>query len=333
MWQAVQEAYPDSTLIGPEWFGNAYKNPDQWRGARQAVYDDLARSATWPEDHDVFIGAGGDSSLQLEKAHDLDMTTVTAWFSTHHDHRERILRQEYQRYRINQDPIHAYQQLRAEREVQASDHLIVPGPAALSTYPDWAQDRAYGIHFGVDTDQYHPPTDREWMPNGKLRILCPLTNPWRKGLADILQAWQALDYWDYELTITGGWDQVQNLPGRFNITAPGWVDTSDLPDLYRSHDVMLLPSLEEGMALATLESMACGTPIIVTPQTGVPIDHGEQGLLVNIRDPHGIHDALTNLHDEPDQLTHLSKNARQYALEHTWADFRHQIEDILHDIY
>jgi phosphatidyl-myo-inositol dimannoside synthase len=42
----------------------------------------------------------------------------------------------------------------------------------------------------------------------------------------------------------------------------GYVPTEDLPDLYRSADVMVMPSTGEGFGIAFLEAMACGTPAI-----------------------------------------------------------------------
>lgn len=44
----------------------------------------------------------------------------------------------------------------------------------------------------------------------------------------------------------------------------GWVDKSAMRDAYQSASLVVLPSLNEGMSMATMEAIACGTYVIVT---------------------------------------------------------------------
>lgn len=61
------------------------------------------------------------------------------------------------------------------------------------------------------------------------------------------------------------------------------------------HDVLLLPSVEEGIANVVLEAMAVGTPVITTDVGGMKevITHGHTGYIVKARDAQGIADALS----------------------------------------
>jgi glycosyltransferase involved in cell wall biosynthesis len=44
-----------------------------------------------------------------------------------------------------------------------------------------------------------------------------------------------------------------------------------LPSYYQAADIFVLPTLElEGFGLATLEALACGTPVVGTPAGGTP---------------------------------------------------------------
>ena len=66
-----------------------------------------------------------------------------------------------------------------------------------------------------------------------------------------------------------------------------------LADRLRSADIYIIPSLEEGLVRTALEALACGLPVIVTPNCGVG-DHvtdGVNGNVVPIRDPHAIAEA------------------------------------------
>jgi glycosyltransferase involved in cell wall biosynthesis len=51
----------------------------------------------------------------------------------------------------------------------------------------------------------------------------------------------------------------------------GFVADSELPQFYRACDISIVPSLAlEGFGLTTIESLAAGTPVLVTPVGGLP---------------------------------------------------------------
>jgi len=82
------------------------------------------------------------------------------------------------------------------------------------------------------------------------------------------------------------------------------------------HDVMLLPSIEEGIANVVLEAMATGTPVISTDVGGMNevIDNGVSGYLVQPRDVNALADALlqfTVMNEE--QRFAIANSAREAA--------------------
>jgi glycosyltransferase involved in cell wall biosynthesis len=51
----------------------------------------------------------------------------------------------------------------------------------------------------------------------------------------------------------------------------GFIPETDLPRAYRAADLSVVPSQTlEGFGLTVLESLACGTPVLVTPVGGLP---------------------------------------------------------------
>jgi glycogen synthase len=51
----------------------------------------------------------------------------------------------------------------------------------------------------------------------------------------------------------------------------GFLPDSSLPAAYQAADISIVPSMSlEGFGLTTIESLACGTPVLVTPVGGLP---------------------------------------------------------------
>lgn len=69
-----------------------------------------------------------------------------------------------------------------------------------------------------------------------------------------------------------------------------------LPSLYNAADVMVLPSLAEGLANAWVESLACGTPIVVTDVGGARevLSHPHAGMIV-ARNPAAIAEGIRSV--------------------------------------
>ncbi len=93
-----------------------------------------------------------------------------------------------------------------------------------------------------------------------------------------------------------------------------------LPDadaVMRSLDILVLPSLMEGHSLVLLEAMALGKAVIATDIPGIrgTILHGINGLLVPVRRPDAIADAVVGLLGDPEERARLGIAARQHVQE------------------
>jgi len=81
----------------------------------------------------------------------------------------------------------------------------------------------------------------------------------------------------------------------------GRLPQQELARYMSTSHVMVLPSIEEGLALVQGQAMACGCPLISSYHTGGEdlFDEGVEGFLVPIRSPQIIADRLQKLADDP----------------------------------
>ena len=97
-----------------------------------------------------------------------------------------------------------------------------------------------------------------------------------------------------------------------------YVPEDDLPDLYRGAHATVLVSLYEGFGFPALESMACGTPALVSDRSSLPEIVGGAGLCVNPDDTRAIAKSLADLEASTDLHTKLRAQGLQQAARFSW---------------
>lgn len=79
----------------------------------------------------------------------------------------------------------------------------------------------------------------------------------------------------------------------------------DIPDIMKTIDVLLTPSLWEGFGIVLIEAMAAGKPCVAANTSSIPeiIEDGVNGFLVPPQDSQSIADSLIIMISDP-QLIH-----------------------------
>jgi glycosyltransferase involved in cell wall biosynthesis len=104
------------------------------------------------------------------------------------------------------------------------------------------------------------------------------------------------------------------ITGQFLFTG----ERNDVDQIYRSFDVYVLPSFQEGMPMALLEAMAAGLPVVATKVGGVPdlVCDPSVGTLVEPGDPTAFAAGIRGLLSDQSRRERMGSNARRRVEDH-----------------
>jgi glycosyltransferase involved in cell wall biosynthesis len=188
---------------------------------------------------------------------------------------------------------------------------------------------------GVDCERFSPAPEvsGSCSKSGRIRVLLATRLLWDKGLLEFVTAARQLILDGYNIQFLLAGDPDEGNPASVSESdVRGWVaegvlerlgHVDDMPDLYRSVDIVVLPSYREGVPQGLIEAAACGLPLVTTDVPGCRevVTDGVDGLLVPVRDSDALASAIARLCDDPALRERLGKAARQRAL----ADFDERI--------
>jgi glycosyltransferase involved in cell wall biosynthesis len=101
------------------------------------------------------------------------------------------------------------------------------------------------------------------------------------------------------------------------VTLLGWQRESDMPELYRNLDVVILTSLWEGLPCVFSEAMACGLPIVATNVDGAreAIIDGDNGFLHEPHDVDGMAESVLKLVNDQALREKMGQRGRSRVME------------------
>lgn len=216
---------------------------------------------------------------------------------------------------------------RKQQEIELADRIFVPSSFVQKSLLEAGikQENISVIPFGAPIDYFHP----QLKPDKLFRALFVGRVGPRKGVHYLLQAWRELSFPEAELLLVG-----------MNEFPDGWLDQyteeichipslphTSLNKYYSSANVLVLPSLVEGLALVQLEAMACGIPLITTVNAGSSdiVTDGVEGFIVPIRDIEALKEKLEWCYCHPLELAEMGCAARQKAEQLTWDLYRQRL--------
>jgi glycosyltransferase involved in cell wall biosynthesis len=164
-------------------------------------------------------------------------------------------------------------------------------------------------------------------PEGTPLVVLPARMLTDKGIVEFVEAARLLKAQGVQarFALVGGTDECNPAsvpPARLK----DWVDSGtvewhgrrdDMPAVYRSATLVCLPSYREGLPKALLEAAACGRAIVATDVPGCReiVRHGENGLLVEVRDVAALAKAMATLLSDTATRHAMGAAGRQMVLQ------------------
>ncbi len=211
-----------------------------------------------------------------------------------------------------------------EAEYALADKLLCPSEFVVQTFLDqgFQHDQLIRHTYGYDESLFHSSDAPRQTDRDGLTALFVGVCAVRKGLHFALEAWLNSPASETGTFLIAGEflpeyeTRLADLLAHPSVKALG--HRNDVPELMRSSDVVVLPSIEEGFGLVCVEAMASGAvPMVSDACTDVCVND-VNALVHHVGDVDAIRDQFTRLHEDRGVLERLRAQTLSDAPDHTW---------------
>lgn len=278
----------------------------------------------------------------LTTARQLGIPTVLERCNAHTGFAYEVVREECRRLGVALPPDHEHaynaDKLRREEEEYAqADRLLCPSDFVVKTFIDrgFPPQKLARHQYGFDEKVYCPGSEPR-DPNRPFTMLFVGLCAVRKGVHFALEAWlKSPASKDGIFQIAGAFlpdyqEKLAHMLSHPSVRVLG--HRSDVPDLMRKADVLVLPSIEEGSALVTSEARGCGCVLLVSDASGAYCTHGENALVHSAGDVATLAQQITTLHSDRALLERLRATSLRTAADFTWAAAGKQLLQVYRDV-
>ena len=258
--------------------------------------------------------------------------------SSHQRFQEQLIFEEYRRWGVTR-LVTSERDIRREEQIyETADAITVPSSFSARTFlaRGIAEKKVHVIPYGVRLDRF----TRSGEPAaGRFDVLFAGSVGLRKGIPYLLKAFAALQHTGKRLRIAGSMHPdlagvLATLPQE-KVEFLGSVSQERLVELMSTSHVMVLPSIEEGLALVQGQALACGCPVLATTNTGAEdlFTDEVEGFIVPIRSVEALLGRMQRLAEDTALQQRMSEAAmRRVASLGGWEDYGDRWETLLYQL-
>jgi glycosyltransferase involved in cell wall biosynthesis len=246
--------------------------------------------------------------------------------STHILYQKRLLDEEYDRLGWAWEGIDQRVIDKELAEYELADGITLGSSFTIRSFEEFGVPSRKLIlaPYGVDLSKFRRTQPRA----GNFRILFAGLPIVRKGVQYLLEAFHRAKLPGAELVFVGPtspeWDELRRRYPSEGVIVRGFIPRDEVIDEFSRASVMVLPSIEEGLAKVQAQAMACGTPVIATPNCGAEdlFTDGQEGFIIPPRDVDALVERLTRLYRDPELLQAMSEaSTRRVRALGSWDDY------------
>jgi len=264
----------------------------------------------------------------LKTARQMGIPTILERCNAHTEYAYSVVQKECERLGVTMPHGHEHDfdariLKREEAEYQATDYLLCPSKFVARTFLErgFPPDKLARFQYGCDSRCHPAPGPRDTKRG--LTVLFAAGCAPRKGLHYALEAWlQSSACHEGTFLVVGEFipgyaERLSAMLAHPSVKRLGF--RKDLPDVMRTSDVLVLPSIEEGSALVTYDARVCGCVLLVSDASGAVCEHMENALVHRVGDVKALAEHLTMLDRDRALLERLRASSLRTANELTWS--------------
>jgi len=288
----------------------------EWESLAAITFGDfVARNLP---DCDLYVGLSGSALPAGKKAHQRGAKFVCDRGSSHIRVQNQLLIEEHGLWNTPFAGIDPRTIAREESEYEEADYITVPSSFVYRTFVEQGipANKLRLLPYGVNLSRFQPVDKAD--PQ-RFDILFVGGMSLRKGVQYLVQAYQKLKHPRKSLTFVGtpSLRLIEVLTARGlwpeDAIVLGHIQQTKLKQIMGRSHVLVLPSIEEGLAMVMAQAMACACPVIASNHTGAEdlITNGLEGFVVPVRNVDALTEKLQLLADEPELRSVMGQHALQ----------------------
>ncbi len=312
---------------------------DQMSYANALAFDEWTLRRLRPaEVPDAIVAISGSSLKTGRESQTRGGRLICDRGSSHQRYQERIVSEEYKRWGVDRPVTDIRDIAREEQIYEIADAITVPSSFAARSFVESgvSPSKVHVIPYGVRLEKFKSYTKA---PADGFNVLFAGSVTLRKGFPYLLDAFAQLRHSRKHLRVAGtvhpDMKKVLDRLPQDGVEYLGSVSQERLAELMATSHVMVLPSIEEGLALVQGQALACGCPVICSTNTGGEdlFDDKREGFIVPIRDAPALTARMQQLADDPLLQATMSEAARQRVTSlGGWNDYGDRWETLLQDL-
>ena len=290
----------------------------------------------------LIIGYENANLETFKKAKELGMTTILDMAYVHHEHLKDLWRENPSYSKALSEDRAFFENMNTYKTeaYKYTDYCFCLSTYARDTMLQGGlkPEQLFTINLGINTQLFSPKKTYA-KPGMPFNLLFVGRMSAIKGILEMVEVMKEIkeEYHDIHLKLVGplnrGESILDNLPQ--NVSYHPFLPHEELVKEYTKADLFVHFTFTDSWAQTVIESMACGTPAIVTEHTGAKdaILKGGGGVIIPVGDQGQLKKQILHFYHHREELEPLGKAAAKVAHEqYAWENYNQQVMEALAQI-